>query len=287
MPRPPARKSPGCAVVLLLLLAGPAAYLIWAAVFHSTDPATRIWQAIGAAVLLVATVAGLLVTLDIGDGKRPGYDLGCVGLGLPLLTAPGLLLALLGADTGITVVGWILVVAGVMVMFGAILNRGEAEPVEPSNGQVNGLPPGPAKAEEPVPAANRIGCSLAAIGLLALPGLSLLWLAAFDPGRSHTGRVWCAVGGAALLALAAAGTAASLGLGDSARRLDLGCLGLVLVLLIAPGVLLLIAADPPGGVRIVGWCLLGLALCALLGTATRSRQARNRGSGTGTPDPGT
>ncbi|GAA2798984.1 hypothetical protein GCM10010452_29140 [Crossiella cryophila] len=282
MPRPPARKSPGCAVVLLLLLAGPAAYLIWAAVFHTTDPATRIWQTIGAAVLLVATVAGLLVTLDVGDGKRPGYDLGCVGLGLPLLTAPGLLLALLGADTGITVVGWILVVAGVLVMFGAILNRGQtepAEPVEPGNGQVNGVAPSPAKAEEPVPAANRIGCSLAAIGLLALAGLSLLWLAAFDPDRSHTGRVWCAVAGAALLAMAAAATAASLGLGDSARRLDLGCLGLVLLLLIAPGVLLLIAADPPGGVRIVGWCLLGLAGCALLGTVTRGRQARIRGSG--------
>ncbi|MCO1582099.1 hypothetical protein M8C13_40760 [Crossiella sp. SN42] len=279
MPRPPARKSPGCAAVLLVLLGGPAAYLVWAVIFGGAEPDVRVWQTVGAAALLVATVAGLLVTLDVGDGKRPGYDLGCVALGLPLLTVPGLLLALLAEGAGIRITGWGLVVLGVLVMLGAVLNRGgpdeQDEPAEPANGQVSHLPR-PASANEPVPRANRIGCSLAAVGLLALPGLSLLWLAAFDPARSHSGRVWAAVAGAALLALAAAATAAALGLGEARGRLDLGCLGLVLVLLIAPGVLLLIAANPPGGVRVVGWCLLGLAALAVLATVTRGRLDRIR-----------
>lgn len=309
MARPPARQSPGCAIVLVLLLGAPAAYLLYASLFGVTSgPTTRIWQAVGAAVLLVAVVAGLLVVLDVGDGKRPGYAYGCLPIGLLLLTGPGLLLALLGPGGVVAVVGWILAGAGVLVMFGTVLNRGgpdgadksaEPSPAQPSrdesgpadsssadsapaasalssspNGRVSALPT-PAEPGKPVSAANRIGCTLAAVGLLALPGLTLLWLAAFDPTRSPGGRVWCAIGGALLLALAAAATTGALGLGDSARRLDLGCLGLVLVLLIAPGVLLLIAANPPTGVRIVGWCLLGAAALALLGTATRSRLDRS------------
>ncbi|MBP2473638.1 hypothetical protein JOF53_002510 [Crossiella equi] len=295
MPRRPARQSPGCAVVLVLLLGAPAAYLVWAALSPG-DTGTRMWQAVGAGALLLGVVAGLLVVLDVGDAKRPGYSWGCLLLGLPVLVLPGVLLGLLGSG-GIAATGWVLTGLGVLTAL-ATLNKGPdrgrpagdgEEPEEPSaNGQVSALAEEPAgagaplangrarpglreAASQPAPASRRIGCSLAVLGLVALPAASMLWIAAFDATRTDGGRVWLAVGGGLVFALATLLTAAAAGLGESPTRVDLGCLGSFLVLLAAPGAFLLIAKQPPGGVRVVGWCLLGLAALAVVVSLFRNR----------------
>lgn len=269
MPKP----SIGCAIFSLLVLGIPAVWSLWAAGFDAErSTASRVWMGISAAVLLIAAVIAVSASLDVGESPRR-IDLGCLLPPLIFLGIPGVILLWFSGNLlGLRIIGLVLLA---LMCAGMVITWKRKAPItlyeEDEDDSSTVSTEDERDEKEPRTVRSRIGCSLVVLVPVIVGGSVLFKMAIADKGWSDAGRIWLAVGGAAIFFVGNALFVAAADLGDSPRRLDIGCLISFLIFLIIPGAFLLYLPSIPLGVRIVGGVLLASTVGAVVLMATRNR----------------